>query len=91
MTGAMCSDTFDELIKTSSKPDTQIQPISGSAEPHSHWLTGAICSDTFDGFTETSSKQDIQIKQTQIMLNHFITDDRSNVLRYFWWIYWNIK
>ena len=32
MTGAMCSDTFDELIKTSSKPDTQIKQISDNVE-----------------------------------------------------------
>ena len=87
----MCSDTFDGFTKTSSKQDIKIKPFSDSAEPALSWPTGAMCSDTFDRFTETSSKQDIQIKQTQIMLNHFITDDRSNVLRYFWWIYWNIK
>ena len=83
MIGAMCSDTFDGFTETSSKPDTQIKQISDSAEPHYHWPTGAMCSDTFDGFIETSSKSDIQIKQAQIMQNHILTDDRSNVLRYF--------
>ncbi len=32
MTGAMCSDTFDELVKTSSKPNIQIKQISDNVE-----------------------------------------------------------
>ncbi|MCF2918571.1 hypothetical protein L1266_20555, partial [Pseudoalteromonas sp. Cn5-37] len=60
----MCSDTFDELIKTSSKADIQIKQISDNVDPTLTLEASEQCAPILlNELIKTSSKADTQIKQ----------------------------